>query len=89
MATLVRRISKTLLFCGLFFLSGRYVHTYPIPMTPDQQQQLIVISEKFGVDDYELFYIGAMALVDLVATTVAYVLIMKLWRFFKVRHQSD
>jgi len=58
-------------------------------MTPDQQQQLIVISEKFGVDDYELFYIGAMALVDLVATTVAYVLIMKLWRLFKVRYQSD
>ena len=54
MATLVRRIFKTLLLCGLFFLSGRYVHTYPIPMTPDQQQQLIVISEKFGVDDYEL-----------------------------------
>ncbi|CAN0621305.1 protein of unknown function [Burkholderia multivorans] len=71
------------------FLSGRYVHTYPIPMTPDQQQQLIVISEKFGVDDYELLYIGTMVLADLIATIVAYVLIMKLWRFFKVRHQSD
>jgi len=30
-----------------------------------------------------------MALVDLVAAIVAYVLIMKLWRFFEVRHQSD
>lgn len=89
MATLVRRISKTLLFCGLFFLSGRYVHTYPLPMTPDQQQQLIAISEKFGVDDYELFYMGAMALVDLAAAILAYMLIMKLWRFFEVRHQSD
>lgn len=58
-------------------------------MTPDQQQQLIVISEKFGVDDYELLYIGTMVLADLIATIVAYVLIMKLWRFFKVRHQSD
>jgi hypothetical protein len=86
MATLVRRIFKTLLFCGLFFLAGRYVHTYPIPMTLDQQQWLIVISEKFGVRDYELFYIGAMALIDLIVSGVAYILIIKFWRLFKVRH---
>lgn len=85
MATLVRRISKTLLFCGLFFLAGRYVHTYPIPMTMGQQHQLIVISEAFGVRDYELFYIGSMALIDVIVTIVAYTLAIKLWVLFKER----
>ncbi|MBB5508326.1 hypothetical protein HDG35_004607 [Paraburkholderia sp. JPY681] len=32
MATLVRRVFKVVLFCGLFYLALRYVHTYPWPM---------------------------------------------------------
>ncbi|CAN7356525.1 hypothetical protein LJR230_001953 [Trinickia sp. LjRoot230] len=89
METLVRRVFKTLLFCGLFFLAGRYVHTYPIPMTMEQQHQLIVISEAFGVRDYEMFYIGSMASIDLVVAIAAYALLIKLWRFFKVKHKTD
>ena len=53
MATLARRMLRLLLFFGLFFLAVRFVHTYPIPMTQDQQQHLIVISEEMGVRDAE------------------------------------
>jgi hypothetical protein len=83
MATLVRRVFKALLFCGLFFLSVRYVHTYPMPMTQDQQQQLIVISDKLGVHDAEALYIFTMSFIDLIVTILAYMVIMRLWHFFK------
>ncbi|WP_395063424.1 hypothetical protein [Paraburkholderia silvatlantica] len=55
MGTLAPKAAKVLLFCALFLLAGRYVHTYPMPMTLQQQHYLIVISEAFGVADYELF----------------------------------
>ena len=80
MATLVRRAFKTLLFCALFLLEGRFVHTYPMPMTRQQQHYLIVISESFGVDDYEMFYILAMIVIDLAVAIVVYVMLLKLWR---------
>jgi len=85
MAILVRRIFKTLLFCGLFFLSVRYVHTYPMPMTQDQQQRLIVVSDKLGVRDAEALYIFTMYLIDLMVTIFAYMVIIRLWRWTQRR----
>ncbi|MGF6879254.1 hypothetical protein OKW35_008775 [Paraburkholderia sp. MM5477-R1] len=80
MATLARRLCKLFLFLALFLLSVRYVHTYPSPMTLEQQQILIEISDKLEVADYELLYIGAMTAIDLIVAIVLYVLIVKIWR---------
>lgn len=80
MAKLARRILRLMLFAGLLCLSVRYVHTYPIPMTQDQQQDLIVISERLGVRDAEALYIFTMCFIDLVATLLAYGMIVKLLR---------
>jgi hypothetical protein len=80
MSTLVRRAFKVFLFCVLFLLAGRYVHTYPMPMTRQQQHYLIVISESFGVDDYEMFYIAVVVFIDLIVAIAVYMLILKLGR---------
>ncbi|SMG44204.1 hypothetical protein [Paraburkholderia susongensis] len=85
MEALARKAAKVLLFCGLFFLAGRYVHTYPLPMTLSQQHYLIVISETFGVADYEMFYIGSMIAIDLVVTILAYSILMRLWQRYCAR----
>ncbi|ADG19128.1 hypothetical protein [Paraburkholderia atlantica] len=85
METLARRAAKALLFCGLYFLAVRYVHTYPMPMTLQQQQYLIVISEAFGVADIELFYIVAMMVIDLLVTIAAYSILARLWRHFRTK----
>jgi hypothetical protein len=57
-------------------------------MTLEQQQILIEISEKLGVTDYELFYIGAMIAIDLIVTIVLYVTIMKIWRRYRSKQRS-
>ena len=49
-------------------------------MTLAQQHKLIEISDKLGVTDYELLYIGAMTAIDLIVAIVLYVLVMKIWR---------
>ncbi|WP_242665906.1 hypothetical protein [Paraburkholderia ginsengiterrae] len=49
-------------------------------MTLEQQQILIEISDKLGVADYELLYIGAMTAIDLIVAVALYALIMKIWR---------
>lgn len=86
MAKLAHKAASVILFCALFLLAGRYVHTYPLPMTPQQQQYLIRISEAFGVADYELFYIGAMIAIDLIVAIAAHRVLTGLWRrYFAAR----
>lgn len=80
MAIHVRRLCKISLFFVLFLLSERYVHTYPLPMTLEQQRVLIEISDKLGLTDYELFYICAITSIDLIVAIALYVLIMKIGR---------
>jgi len=85
MATLVRKVAKILLFFALYFLAIRYIHTYPMPMTLQQQHYLIVISDAFRVADYELFYILAMMLIDLIVTIMVYTILMRLWRRYRMK----
>jgi hypothetical protein len=85
MAALARRATTVLLFCGLYFLAVRYVHTYPMSMTLRQQHYLIVISEKFGVAGYEMFYIVAMMVIDLIVTIAAYLILVRLWRHYRTK----
>ncbi|QGZ60728.1 hypothetical protein [Paraburkholderia acidisoli] len=78
-------VVKALLFCGLFLLAGRYVHTYPLPMTTAQQHALIAISTTFGIEDFELFYIVAMIVIDLIVASLVYRAIVGLWLRYRAR----
>jgi len=49
-------------------------------MTLEQQHILIEISDKLGVADYELLYIGAMTLIDMVVAIAIYLLVIKIGR---------
>jgi hypothetical protein len=89
MATLARRVLKTVLFVGLFLLSVRYVHTYPVPMAESQLAVLLSISNRVGIRDPDDLYIPVMLILELLTTVAAYVLILKLWRFFKLGHKTD
>jgi hypothetical protein len=89
MTTVVRRAFKVVLFCALFLLAVRYVHTYPMPMTRQQRHYLIVISERFGVADYEMFYIASMVVIDLIVAAAVYVVILKLWLRYEVKRRQE
>jgi hypothetical protein len=56
-------------------------------MTRQQQHYLIVISERFGVDDYEMFYIAAMIVIDLTVSIAVYVMLLKLWRHYWIKRR--
>lgn len=66
----------------------RFIHTYPLPMPMAQQRYLIAISETFGVNDYEGFYLSAVAVVNLIVAAIEYTLIMKLWRHYRAKHKD-
>jgi dolichol kinase len=85
---IAHHILKTLLFLALFLLSVRYVHTYPVPLTRKQTDLLVTLSEKAGWKDPELFYIAVMSIIDLIAATLAYVAIIKLWRYYRTSRSA-
>ena len=89
MTTIVRRTlrvtAKFFLFVGLFVLSMHYIHTYPLPMPPEHLHLLFVLSEKLDVRDPEELYLSAVAIVNLIAATVEYTLLVRLWRLYKGR----
>jgi len=89
MAALALRLFKTVLFVTLFWLSVRYVHVYPVPMTEEQLRILFAISEALDVRDAELLYILAMLILEMLTTIIAYIFIIKLWRRFKARQRTN
>jgi hypothetical protein len=80
MAALARRLAKAALFACLFLVSMRYIHTYPLPITVDQQQRLIDIAAIFGVVDTEGFYLSVVTIVNLLAAATEYWVIMAVYR---------
>jgi hypothetical protein len=88
MAILARRTIKGLLFVGIFILSMKFIHTYPVPMTNDQVEWWFVFSEKFGVDDVEGFWLSVTTLADLIVTIFIYVGALKLWKNLLARHRT-
>jgi hypothetical protein len=81
----VRGVLKILLFLGLYALTLRFVHTYPIPMPPDQQHVLLTLSRKLGVRDPDDLYVYTFAVVDLIIATVVYMTVMRFWRIRRKR----
>lgn len=85
MATLARRLFKVALFVGLFCLSVPYVHTYPIPMPESQALAWLHAANRLGISDPDDLYIPLVLLANLLVATLAYVAIIKLWRWFRAR----
>ena len=85
MEKLVRRFLKIALFTGIFVLSIRYVHTYPVPMPADQLRVLPAICDALDVRDPDDVYIPAMLFLELLATIAAYVAIIRLLGRFNAR----
>ncbi len=77
MAKLVCRFLKLTLFIGLFAISVRYVHTYPVPMPEDQLKVLLVICDRLDVRDPDDIYIPTMLLLELLATIACYAVLMR------------
>jgi hypothetical protein len=75
----------------MFVISVRFIHTYPLPMAPEHQHQLFVLSRKLGVRDPEDLYLSAEVIVNLIAATIEYILVMRLWRKVqrKWRHTAE
>lgn len=84
MAVLARKflvfIVRALLFVGLYDLALRFVHTYPVPMPPDQQDILFLLSQKLGIRDPDDLYIFGFATIDLIIAIVAYKAVMRFWQ---------
>jgi len=76
----LRILLKTLLFIGLFRLSVQYVHTYPLPMPPNQLTFWLSMSERLGIRDVDELYVFTMIFLELIVTIIAYKLILKLCR---------
>ncbi|WP_083494080.1 hypothetical protein [Burkholderia sp. lig30] len=76
---------KIALFVGLFVISMRFIHTYPLPMPLDQQHQLLMASRKLGIRDPDDLYLSVVAIVNLVAAAIEYTLLMRVWRNVKMK----
>ncbi|MGF6607559.1 hypothetical protein OKW45_002459 [Paraburkholderia sp. WSM4175] len=85
MAIFVRRLFKVVLFIGLFCLAVPYVHTYPWPMPESQSAMWWRASRWLGVRDPEDLYFAVWAAIDLIVAALAYVTIVKLWRYYRTK----
>ncbi|WP_110854715.1 hypothetical protein [Paraburkholderia silvatlantica] len=84
MATLVHRLFKIALFVGLSLLSFRYVRPYHT-WTEGEADAWRRASDWLGVRDPEDLYIGVWMTIELFVAVLAYVAIMKLWRYCRTR----
>ncbi len=77
--------SRAMLFVSLFALSARFIHIYPLPMLPEHQHQLFLLSQKLSVRDPENLYLFAEMAVNLIAAAIEYTLLTRLWREVKIK----
>ena len=81
MAALVRKLFKVALLLGLLALSLRYVHPYPYEWTESQMRAWLYTSQALGIRDPEDLYFVVWVTIELIVAVLAYVAIMKLWRY--------
>lgn len=84
MATLVRRLSKVTLLIGLFLLSARLIGRNG-PMPESEALRWLSIANGLGLHQADDVYIPVMLTVWLIVAVVAYIVIMKLWRYYRTR----
>ncbi|MBB5426467.1 hypothetical protein F0160_04320 [Paraburkholderia sp. JPY303] len=84
MATLVRRLFKIGLFISLFLLSVRYVPPNNV-WTKSESNAYWAVSEWLSVQDPRDFYFVFWVTVELIVAVLAYVAIVKLWRWYRTK----
>ncbi|SMG25673.1 hypothetical protein SAMN06265784_102457 [Paraburkholderia susongensis] len=88
MATLARRVFKVVLFCGLFRLLLPYVHPYPVEWTESQSLAWLHAANRLDIRDPDDLFFWVTVAMNLIATTLAYVVIMRLWRHYRRRKKT-
>ncbi|NUY03100.1 hypothetical protein [Paraburkholderia youngii] len=83
MATLARRVLKVVLFCGLFRLLLPYVHPYPVEWTESESRAWLHVANWLGIRDPDDLFFWVTVAMNLTATTLVYMAIMKLWRWYR------
>ena len=83
LARSLKTISKLFLFAGIYLITLRLVHTYPLPMPPSQQDTLFMLSRGLGIRDPDDLYLYGFAIADFIIAIVIYLLIMKLYRMVR------
>ncbi|TYL42938.1 hypothetical protein [Dickeya sp. ws52] len=83
MATLARRVFKTLLFFVLYYLSLQYIHPYPIIFTRSMTDQLVTVANYLGFSDPEWFYLLAVLMINMMITVVLYGLSIRAWKYYQ------
>ncbi|EDZ99393.1 conserved hypothetical protein [Burkholderia sp. H160] len=86
MAILARRVFKVALFLGLFVLSIHNVRPYPYPWTESQTRAWLHASQWLGIPDPEDLFFLVWVTIQLIVAALAYVAIIKLWRYCRGRH---
>ncbi|GAB7537702.1 hypothetical protein [Burkholderia sp. 3C] len=84
MATLARRVFKAVLFCGLFRLLLPYVHPYPVEWNESQSRAWLHTANRLGIRDPDDLFFWVTVAMNLVATTLAYIAVVKLWRRYRI-----
>jgi hypothetical protein len=83
MATLARRAFKVALFCGLFRLLLPYVHPYPVEWTERQSLAWLHAANRLDIRDPGDLFFWVTVVMNLIATTLAYIAILYLWRRYR------
>jgi hypothetical protein len=78
MQALAHKACKVLLFLALLILAVLFLHTYPYPMPAEQLEYWFHAANCLGIANPEDLYFPTMWVIDLIAATVAYRVIIKL-----------
>ena len=82
MATLARSFFKMVLFIGLFLLSARCIERNGA-MPESEALRWLSIAQSLGLHEADDVYIPTMLVLDLLAATLAYTMITKLWNHYR------
>ncbi|MGF6740193.1 hypothetical protein OKW33_002233 [Paraburkholderia atlantica] len=85
MATPARKGSKVVLFLGLFLLSFVFVRPLHYEWSQVEMRAWLYTSQALGIRDPEDLYIAVWLTIELIAAVLAYVAIMKLWRWYRTK----
>ncbi|TDY44476.1 hypothetical protein BX592_116124 [Paraburkholderia rhizosphaerae] len=83
------RMLKGSLFVGLFILSLKVVRTYPIPMTGEQVEWWLCLSEKLDISDLENIWVPVTCLADLIIAFFLYIGVIKLWKTLQTKRRTN
>ncbi|MGF6300892.1 MULTISPECIES: hypothetical protein [Paraburkholderia] len=71
----------------LFRLFLPYVHTYPIPMPETRELVWLHVANRLRIRDADDLFFVATVTMNLIVAALAYVAIMRLWRYYRRRDE--